>query len=148
AGAKPARIANDMRQDHLSGGIAVVQARGGIASRAVEEPMDLALRMVKAASAPPTIGAAVNCRIAVLPADAVDFPGGKVEGLVPGHFHEGLDSTQARIRPAGPRQKALAHGGPCDPAWRAGAVDHLAAEGGWIRIALDRRKRHPGAAVR
>src|SRR3546814_10006193 len=65
---------------------------------AVEEAVDVALRVVEAAGAGPAIGAAEDRLVAVLAADAVDLGGGDVQRLVPGNGDEGLEIGSASCR--------------------------------------------------
>ncbi len=54
----------NMRQNTLARGAAIGIGAGGVPAKALEKPVQLALRMVKASSAGPAVGAAVDRLIA------------------------------------------------------------------------------------
>ena len=78
--------AEDMRKQHLCGGMGIGLMRGGEAADEIEEPPHLALRVVKPSGAGPAVRAAKDRLVAMRLAHAADLAGDQRISLVPGHL--------------------------------------------------------------
>ena len=78
-------------------------------------------------------GAGVNRSVAKLACHTLQLFGNKIEGLVPGYRHEGLDASACPVALLTPLQPTLPHHGPHDAAFgvdRAGnCLDDFAGIG-------------------
>ncbi len=90
AAGEAAPVADDVGQDDVGRGEAVVLDRAGIAADGVQEAVDLALRVVEAPGARPAVGAAVDRFVPVLRPHPVELRRGEVEGGVPRDADERL----------------------------------------------------------
>ena len=102
-----AHVADHVRHDHGQRPVAVAVLPPDEAAEAVEEAMELALRVVEAARAGPAVGASVDGLTAVLVVDAAKLAREEVDGRRPAHRHEGLGAAApvragAAVEPAGP----------------------------------------------
>jgi hypothetical protein len=86
-----------MRNYHLRrrGGVAV--DRVAIAAEHIQEPVDLALRVVETPGARPTVGAAENRRVALGVLDPAQFAGDEIEGFIPAQGDERLGAAAAEM---------------------------------------------------
>ena len=102
-------VADDVRH-HDGGGTRTIGVdRFDVAAhRDVQEAMDLALRVVKAAGARPAIGAAEHRARTEIVAHAGEFGAEQVQRVLPGHRNE-LVAAAARVRPALSFEPAAAH---------------------------------------
>ena len=102
-------VADDVRH-HDGGGTGTIGVDGldVAAHRDVQEAMDLALRMVKAARARPAVGAAEHRARAKIVPHAGEFGAEQVQRCLPGHRNE-LVAAAARVRPALSFEPAAAH---------------------------------------
>ena len=73
----------DIAHQHRAGRVAVGVFRVGEAADSREEAAQLVLRMMKAARARPSIGAAENRAIAVLANHSLEFIGDEIDGALP-----------------------------------------------------------------
>ncbi len=80
----------NMRQNTLARGAAIGIGAGGVPAKALEKPVQLALRMVKASSAGPAVGAAVDRLIAAARLDRAQLARQQVQGHLPADFDKGL----------------------------------------------------------
>gem|GEM_PF-5991995 len=80
----------NMRQNALARGAAIGIGAGGVPAKALEKPVQLALRMVKASSAGPAVGAAVNRLIAAARLDRSQLASQQVQRHLPTDFDKGL----------------------------------------------------------
>ena len=98
----------NMRQDTLTRRAAVGVGAGGIAAEALEEAVQLTLRVVKTAGAGPAVGAAENRLIAAARFDRIQFAGQQIERHLPAHLNKRL-FTASLARSRAILQVARAH---------------------------------------
>ena len=80
----------NMRQNTLARGAAIGIGAGGVPAKALEKPVQLALRMVKASSAGPAVGAAVDRLIAAARLTERSSRASRSSGHLPADFDKGL----------------------------------------------------------
>ena len=80
----------NMRQNALARGAAIGIGAGGVPAISLEKPVQLALRMVKASSAGPAVGAAVDRLIAAARLDRAQLASQQVQRHLPTDFDKGL----------------------------------------------------------
>ncbi len=90
----------NMRQNTLARGAAIGIGAGGVPAKALEKPVQLALRMVKASSAGPAVGAAVDRLIAAARLDRAQLARQQVQGHLPADFDKGLFYLALLVTPA------------------------------------------------
>ena len=97
------RRADDMRQDDVARSKTIILHRPHIAADRIEEPMQLALRVVETPGARPAVGAAVDRLVAVRGPHARQFGCDEIEGRLP------IDSAR-RVRRRVPLRPLLRPG--------------------------------------
>ena len=136
--------ADDVGQQHLGPAERVAPDGEGVAADAVEEPVQLALRVVEAAGAGPAVGAAEDRLVAVLGPHARQLTGHEVEGLCPADLHEVVVSP-ALVGPRPLFEPAPTYGGTGDPRRTLDRVQEVVEEG--RRVGVVTMARHVGDAV-
>ena len=121
-----AHRSDDVRHDDGLGAVAVGVLTAHVAAQAVEEPVELALRVVEAAGAAPAVRAAVDGRAAVPLVHTRELARQHPEGRRPAHGHEGLGApvvvgSRPSIQPSGADHRLG------DPRRMPQAVDDVAA---------------------
>src|SRR5262249_39708780 len=107
--------ADDVRDDHRGRTGTVIGDLAHEAAEAVEEAIELALRVVEHARAGPA-RTGIDRFIAVGALDPAEFRGDEVERLVPRHSDKWLDAAPRTVTPHAVLQPALAYHRPFDPA--------------------------------
>src|SRR5262249_32787005 len=88
---------HDVRHDHRLRAVAVRVLAPHVAAEAIQEPVQLALRMMESPRAAPAVGAAVDGLAAKSAVDATKLTGEHADGGLPAHRDEGFRSA-ARVR--------------------------------------------------
>ncbi len=140
--------ADEVGEQHRAGAAAVVADRAGAAADRVEEPVQLALRVVQPARAAPAVGAAEDRAVAELRPDPPQLAGEQVERGVP----VDLDVLLRRVAAPGVRagavlEPAAAHARPRHPRTVAVGVRDVADRGRGVGVVGVRAGRHDVAAV-
>src|SRR5262245_5984472 len=136
-----------MRKDHLRGTVAVAVDRARVTADHIEETVDLALRMMEPTGTRPTIGTAVDCRIAVGGADPVEFPGDQRDRLRPVDRDEGLEATELTAGPMTFRKIGCPDHRAQYPRRALHRVDDRASDGRWRRIIVEWVKANQDVAI-
>ncbi len=125
---------DDVRHDHPPGAQAVGVVVPHVPANAVQEAVQLALRVVKAPRAGPTVRATEEGLVTLLLAHAAQLTSHQLQGPVPGHLHERLTASQRRtcawalLKPAAPHRRG-SHAGPLPV-----GLQHGQADGGGVRV--------------
>ena len=135
-----ALVADDMRKDRVGGGVAVVLHRADIAADRIQETVDLALRVMKASSARPAVGPAIDRAIAARLPHPCEFRRRDVERFVPVDLDEGLGTASRASCRMPLLQKRPPHRGPQDTARAVQRVDHSVGDRRGVGIDVDRRQ--------
>ncbi len=117
-----AGCADDVRQDHLRGAERVAVDGARVATDAVQEPVQLTLRVVEAPGARPPVRATEDRLVAGLLADSAELVADELERVVPVDLHELVGSASV-IRPWTMFEPTLANGRTCDARVVADAVE-------------------------
>ena len=128
-------IADDMRQDHLTGGKAVGVFRGGSSAEHVHEAAQLALSVVKPSGAGPAVRTGEDRLVPMVIPDAVQFPRHEIEGLVPTDGDKAVVAAPIAIAAV---KKALSHHGLSNPAGIVQRFQHSPANRRGGRIIFER----------
>ena len=93
-----AHVSDHVRQQHRGGPVAVGVHRADVAAQAVQEPVQLALGMMKPARARPAVRPAEHAVRAIAAVHPAKFGGQQVERRLPGHGHEHVAASGRRSR--------------------------------------------------
>ena len=137
------QTAEHVLHEHRAGGVAVGIARAGESADAAEEPLQLRSRVMKTSRAAPSVRAGVDCLIATIANDALDFIGDQIERAFPGDGHVTIGAATLARTARAVVEPSRAHGGLRDSAMVMQRIGNRRQHRRWIRIPRERpRLRH------
>ena len=130
-------IAQDVRKDDFAGGKTVGIDGSDIPAYAIEETVNLALRMVKPACARPSIGSGIDGAVSVVPANAVEFVRDNLLGFLPGDPDERVCTAPIAGRPRPQIEPALSNGRCPDSGRAVENIDDSRADRRDVRVLFE-----------
>ncbi len=114
----PVVVANDVGNDHFSGGVTVRVTLGRVPADGREKPMKLALGMVEPAGARPPVGATEDRLVTVVGANPVELGSRQVKCRLPIDLDEWINPPEVTAATGTSLKPALSDGGMEHPAPR------------------------------
>ena len=135
-GHQPVHRRHDMRQQHAGRRQRIAVAMGDITADRVQKPVQLALRVMEPAGRGPAIGAAKDCRVAMVAPHPVQFIPDQGKGGVPVDLDKGLAAAQVGARAGALLQPALTDCRAPDAAGGDFRRQHVQTDRAGIRVGL------------
>ena len=137
AGEQRVEIAEDVRQDDLTGRKAVAVALERVPADAIEEAPKLTRCVVEATRARPPVGACEDGAVAVRPYHPLELARDEPARLVPGYGDESLRASLRAVRACTVLEPSLAYHGLRYAARVVEGVQHSFPDGGGVSVLLE-----------